>query len=161
MFSSHNFQCLNFNMKKLKFWNPRWRPLVTSLCCCRYHVTILNWKYTEHLLHIPSYHVNCWILLKIEGVRWPSPPSNISKLGDNWKRSVFFWCRVPKRSLLILYYQIKINKQMPYEKQFKLAKTATKQFGFITRIIIWHGLRWCGLTLKGIRGRVNLTGCVS
>ena len=40
-------------------WLP-WKPI-------RCHVTMLNWKYTGHLLHIPSFMSIGWILLKIEG----------------------------------------------------------------------------------------------
>ena len=40
-------------------WLP-WKPI-------RCHVTILNWKYTGHLLHIPSFMSIGLILLKIEG----------------------------------------------------------------------------------------------
>ena len=43
MLFSHYFECLNLNLKK--FENPRWRPLVTSLCCCGCHGNQLSSKW--------------------------------------------------------------------------------------------------------------------
>ena len=83
MFFSYHFQCLNLNMKKkMKIWKSNtaatsdgimllWLPWKLIRC----HVTILSWKYTGQLLHIPSLMSIGLILFKIEGGPIDTPPS--------------------------------------------------------------------------------------
>ena len=91
MLFSHYFQCLNLNMKIIwKFENPRWRGHCDVIMLLwlpwkpiKCHVTILNWKYTRHLLHIPRFMSIGWILLKIEGdgggpIDYPHPHAFVS-----------------------------------------------------------------------------------
>ena len=74
MLFSHYSQCLNLNMKKFwKFENPRWRPLVTSSCCCNCHANQLSSK--RFLLIESTKNSIGWMVSKVErGLRWTPPP---------------------------------------------------------------------------------------
>ena len=79
MLFSHYFECLNLNSKK--FENPRWRSLVTSLCCCGRHGNQLSSKWfrliesTKNAPYIcAKYLVNRMNGVKSRGEGSDSPP---------------------------------------------------------------------------------------
>ena len=138
MLFSSLFSVFEFEFEKIrKFENPRWRPLVTSLCCCGCHGNQLSSKWFRlieckknvHYMYQISSQSDEWCKSRGEGSDWPSPimplcnffrlmPSRFKKKAHLWWsisrylylvwRSWTFWYIL----LLLSYLELKLYRPL-------------------------------------------------